>query len=98
MPKKKQEELALYDYFHGKSTLRYSGRKESEAERKKDPGVLRTLHTPGSATDPLCQLWWGDMLTGEALADAPNICGPKPEGFELGGRFIKTPGESGGDY
>jgi len=91
MPRKKAEELELYDYYRDKSTLRYVGRPESV----KDTGISRTLSTPHfTEKDNLCKLFYGDLLTGEALADAQANCPPKPEGFVLPDRFIKKYGET----
>ena len=94
---KKKIEVELYDYFNGSTqTLRYKDR----AAAVKDPGVMRTMGVGdiGTEKDNLCRLWWGDMLTGQALEDAPNVCPPKPEGYVLPGRFYKPLKESDYDY
>ena len=97
MATKRKKEVELYDYFNGdKGLLRYKDR----AAVVKDPGVVRASRSDmyGTADDNLCKLWWGDMLTGEALAEAPLVCPVKPEGYVLPDRFYKPLTESGQDY
>lgn len=98
MPKRKKNEIELYDWVPGSTpgtALIYAGRKPD----KTDPGVMRLFSTPGTADDPLCKLWWGDMLMGDALEEAKRVCPVKPEGFVLPARFIKQEAPPGAwDY
>lgn len=85
--KGKVEELSLYDYYtEDKMTLRYVGRPKSVP----DPGVRRQIEHLGTNADPLCKMLHGDLLTGQALEDAKNICPPKPDDYIFPDRYVKS--------
>lgn len=100
MPRKrKEEEFDLYDWYgEGKKHLRYVGRSTSQAMLAKDPGVPRysfgAEQTPGGQNDNLCKMFHAELLMGEALEDAKQVCGPKPDDFIFPDRFVKRIGES----
>lgn len=77
----------LYDYTsEEKNILRYVGRLKSMP----DPGVSRgETANRGTAKDNLCKMWYAELLTGQALIDAPKICPAKPEDFIFPDRFVK---------
>lgn len=69
--KKRTEELRTYDWAEGQrwNVLIYAGRKMNPD----DFGVIRSVKD-GSDDDALMILFKKDLLTGQALQDANDVC------------------------
>jgi hypothetical protein len=69
--KRTQTESRLYDWAGGQrwNALIYSGR----TKNADDFGVIRTVKD-GSDADPLIILFRKNLLTGQALQDATDVC------------------------
>lgn len=95
--KKEKRKLFYYDWSPSdkgeKRMLNFTGM--LAVDSKKSPGILRMFSRPGTKSDPLCQLYWGERLDpkGKAYIDALKICGPAPKDFVIADRFDKSQDE-----